>query len=194
MKITDSLLTIVWVSIPVRPKLPLRVRRLLQKVIILNATTFGLWPQSEGSRGRTLGFLQFDWWKSTTSWPSVIVWSVPKSRPLHARDWSPWLLHFKHSHWWKRRSRSKFASHYAWGTNGVCECQVGCKVYMGSYMSSNGSCFMVTWISFKNDLLDAGITQNRRPWHSERSPPLFYYVLSCVRTCMKRNPKKWHLV
>jgi hypothetical protein len=28
-------------------------------------------------------------------------------------------VHFKHSHWWKKRSWSKFASHYAWGTNGV---------------------------------------------------------------------------
>ena len=28
------------------------------------------------------------------------------------------------SHWWKRWTRSKFASsHYAWGTNGVCECK-----------------------------------------------------------------------
>ena len=40
---------------------------------------------------------------------------------------SPWPLHFKHSHWWKRRSRSKFASHYAWGTNGVCECKMDVK-------------------------------------------------------------------
>ena len=37
---------------------------------------------------------------------------------------SPWPLHFKHSHWWKRRSRSKFTSHYAWGTNRVCECKM----------------------------------------------------------------------
>ena len=37
---------------------------------------------------------------------------------------SPWPVHFQHSHWWKRRSRSKFASHYAWGTNGVCECKM----------------------------------------------------------------------
>ena len=51
---------------------------------------------------------------------------------------SPWILRatshtelrahnyytrFKHSHWWKMRSWSKFASHYAWGTNGVCECK-----------------------------------------------------------------------
>ena len=40
---------------------------------------------------------------------------------------SPWPLHFKHSHWWKGWSRSKFASHYAWGTNGVCECKIDVK-------------------------------------------------------------------
>ena len=32
-------------------------------------------------------------------------------------DREPWPLHFKHSCWWKTRSQSKFASHYAWGTN-----------------------------------------------------------------------------
>ena len=35
--------------------------------------------------------------------------------------------HFKHSHWWKRRSRSKFALDYAWETNGVCECKMDIK-------------------------------------------------------------------
>ena len=40
---------------------------------------------------------------------------------------SPWPLHFKHSHWWKRRSRSKSASHYAWRTNWVCECKMDVK-------------------------------------------------------------------
>jgi hypothetical protein len=35
-----------------------------------------------------------------------------------------WPIHFKHSCWWKRWSQSKFASHYAWGTNGVCECKM----------------------------------------------------------------------
>ena len=40
---------------------------------------------------------------------------------------SPWPLHFKHSRWWRTRSRSKFAaSHYAQGTNGayICECKM----------------------------------------------------------------------
>jgi hypothetical protein len=40
---------------------------------------------------------------------------------------SPWPLNFKHSHWWKWRSRSKFASHNSWGTNGVCECKMDVK-------------------------------------------------------------------
>jgi hypothetical protein len=34
--------------------------------------------------------------------------------------------------------------------------QDGCKVYM----ASNGSCFMVTWIIFRNHLLEVGLTQN----------------------------------
>jgi hypothetical protein len=54
------------------------------------------------------------------------VWSGPKGHVTHKTE-SPWPLHFKHSHWWKRRSRSKFTSHYAWGTNGVCECKMDVK-------------------------------------------------------------------
>jgi hypothetical protein len=38
--------------------------------------------------------------------------------------------------------------------------QDGCKVYMVSYMASVGACFMVTWIIFKNRLLEVGLTQN----------------------------------
>ena len=38
--------------------------------------------------------------------------------------------------------------------------QDGCKFYMDSYTTSNESCFMVTWTSFKNHLLEVGLTQN----------------------------------
>jgi hypothetical protein len=38
--------------------------------------------------------------------------------------------------------------------------QDGCKVYMDSYMASNGSCFMITWTILKNHLLEVGLTQN----------------------------------
>ena len=52
----------------------------------------------------------------------------------------------------------------------------GCKVYVASYMASNGSCFMITWISLKKYLLDLGLTpKTRRPWHYECSQPLIYY-------------------
>jgi hypothetical protein len=37
--------------------------------------------------------------------------------------------------------------------------QDGCTIYMDSYMASNGSCFMVTCIIFKNHLLRVGLTQ-----------------------------------
>jgi hypothetical protein len=39
--------------------------------------------------------------------------------------------------------------------------QDGSKVYMDSYMASNGICFMVAWIIFKNHLLQVGPTLNR---------------------------------
>ena len=61
----------------------------------------------------------------------------------------------------KRQSQSKFASHYAGGTDEVSECKMDVNVYMNSYMASNGSYVMVTWTSFKNHLLEAGVTQNR---------------------------------
>ena len=70
-------------------------------------------------------------------------------------------LHFKHSRWWKRWSRSKYTSHYARGTKRSMWMQDGFKVYMDSYMASNGSCSMVTWTIFKNHFLNVGLTPNQ---------------------------------
>ena len=52
--------------------------------------------------------------------------NVVKGHFTHETE-SPSPLHFKHSHWWKRRSSSKFVSHYAWGTNRVHECKMDVK-------------------------------------------------------------------
>ena len=84
----------------------------------------------------------------------------PKGHFAHETE-NMWPFHFKHSHWWKTQSRSKFASHYAWGTNGVSECKMYVKAYMYSHMASNGSCFTITWIIFKNHLLEVGLTKPR---------------------------------
>jgi hypothetical protein len=52
--------------------------------------------------------------------------------------------------------------------------------YMDSYMASNGSCFMVTWIIFKNYLLEVGLTQNHQETMALRmltSIDLFYSIM-----------------
>ena len=57
--------------------------------------------------------------------------------------------------------------------------QDGSKVYMDSYMASNGSCFMVTWIIFKNHLLEVGLAQNWKTmalWMLT-TVGLFYFIM-----------------
>jgi hypothetical protein len=62
---------------------------------------------------------------SNKSWESQQI-TKAKGHFTH-ESVSPWPLHSKHSHLWKRQSRSKFASHYAWGTDKVCECRMDLK-------------------------------------------------------------------
>ena len=52
---------------------------------------------------------------------------------------------------------------------------------MNSYMASNGSRFMITWIIFKKHLLKGKASHKiRRPRHSKFSQLLIYCILSCV--------------
>jgi hypothetical protein len=57
--------------------------------------------------------------------------------------------------------------------------QDGCKVYMDSYMALNGSCFMVTWIIFKNHHLEVGLTQNHETMalHTLITVGLFCFIM-----------------
>ena len=64
--------------------------------------------------------------------------------PLHNEIESPWPFHFKHSHWWERRSQSKFSSHYAWGTKGDSACN-----WMWSL---HGFLYGMKWIMFHDHL------------------------------------------
>jgi hypothetical protein len=54
-----------------------------------------------------------------------------------------------------------------------------CKVYMDSYMASNGSCFMLTWTIFKNNLLKVGLTQNQETiaLQTFTTVDLFYLIM-----------------
>ena len=46
-------------------------------------------------------------------------------------------------------------------------------------MASNGSCFMVTWIVFKNHLLEVDLTQNRETMtlRTLTTVDLFYFIM-----------------
>ena len=114
--------------------------------------------------------------------PTYDLWMIFNGPKAHFtnKTKSPWPLHYKHSHWWKRRSQSKFASHYTWGTNkAYVYIQDGCKVYMVSYMASNGSCSIVTWIIYDNPLLEVGPTQNRETMapRALTTIDLFYFIM-----------------
>jgi hypothetical protein len=58
--------------------------------------------------------------------------------------------------------------------------QDGCKVYLDSYMASNGSCFMVTWAVLKNHLLEVCVTQNRETMRIWKLTTIdLWYLIMC---------------
>ena len=54
-----------------------------------------------------------------------------------------------------------------------------CKVYMDSYMASNGLCFIITWISFLNHLLEVRLIQNWETMALQTftTVGLFYFIM-----------------
>jgi hypothetical protein len=83
----------------------------------------------------------------------------------------------------KRGSRSKFTLHTTLkGPTEYLNARRMVKVYMDSYMPSNGSCFMVTCMDYFSKPPLGGRANTKPPWHSEHSQLLIYSMLSCVRT------------
>jgi hypothetical protein len=126
-----------WVH-PMAKTLPSLVRNLWQN-IVMDAWNFG--------------------WK-VTSWVTKIA-----TLELYLQGMTNNIglrLHFKHSHWWKRRSRSKFASHYTWRTNGVCKCKMDVK---STWIPTWHEKIHVSWsleLFFQKPPL--GGTPNTKPW------------------------------
>ena len=52
---------------------------------------------------------------------------LPLLGPLHTQDWEPVTITLQALSLVEKAERSKFASHYAWGTNIVCECKMDVK-------------------------------------------------------------------
>ena len=86
-----------------------------------------------------------------------------------------------------KAGRSKFTSQLHLRDRRSVWMQDGCKVYMDSYMASNGSRFMVTWAIFKNRLLGVGLTQNQETMtlRTFTTVDLFY-----MKTRVHRNSLK----
>ena len=86
--------------------------------------------------------------------PSVI-------RPLHTQDWEPMTVTLQALSLVEKAELVQVRFTLRLRDQRSMWMQDGCKVYMDSYMASNGSCFMVIWAIFKNLLLQVGLTQNR---------------------------------
>ena len=105
----------------------------------------------------------------------------------------PWPLHFKHSHWWKKADLVQVRFTLRSRNQRSMWMQDGCKVYMDYYMASNGSCFMVIWIIFKNHLLEAGLTQNQEivALQTFTTVDLFYFIMGWGPAWMKFIEIAW---
>jgi hypothetical protein len=94
----------------------------------------------------------------------------------------------------EKAGQYKFASHYAWGTNGVSECKMNVK-----------STWIPTWHQMDHVPWSLGLfskttswrkTRHKtgRPRHPKTSQLLSYFILKHVRPCMNRNSLTQHLV
>ena len=94
-----------------------------------------------------------------------MLWCLPPSAcanlgPLHTRDWEPMTITLQALSLVDKAEPLQVRFTLCLRDQGSMWMQDGCKVYMDSYMASNGSCFTVTWIVFNNHLLDVGLTQH----------------------------------
>jgi hypothetical protein len=94
----------------------------------------------------------------------ILHWDLnvrESSGPLHTRDWEPVTIALQALSLVEKAEPVQVRVTLRLRDQWSMWMQVGCKVHMDSYMASNGLCFMVTWIIFKNHLLEVGITQNQ---------------------------------
>ena len=111
--------------------------------------------------------------------------------PLHTQDWEPVTITLRALSLVEKTEpvQVRFTLHLRdqWSM----WMQDGCKVYMDSCMTSNGSCFMVTWTIFKNHFLEVG--PNTKP--GDHGIPnthdnwfiVFYHVWGTVWIEIHRN-------
>ena len=90
-----------------------------------------------------------------------MIWGDSVREPLHTRDWQPVTISLQAPSLVETAESVQVCFRLRLRDQRSMWMQGGCRVYMDSYMASNGSCFMVTWTIFKNHLLEVGLTQNQ---------------------------------
>ena len=69
----------------------------------------------------------------------------------------------------------------------ISECKTDVKFTWISHMALNGSCFMVTWITFKNHLLDVSLTQNQETMALRTLTTVdLFYLIMCEDPCEEK--------
>ena len=132
-------------------------------------------------------------WKQQLGMKDVYIWmsregslwvSVTKDHFTHKRDWEPVTGTLQALSLVEKAEPVQVRFTLRLRDQRSMWMQDGCKVYMDSYMASNGSCFMVTWTIFKNHLLEVGLTQNRETMalQSLTTVDLFYFNNVCGPT------------
>jgi len=111
-----------------------------------------------------------------------------KARFTHETE-RMWPLYFEHSHWWKKAELVQVRFTLCSRDHRSMWMQDGCKVYMDSYMASNGSIFMITWIIFQNHPLRVGLTQNRETTALRKftTTDMLYYIICEEPICLETH-------
>jgi hypothetical protein len=99
--------------------------------------------------------------------------------PLHTRDWEPMTITLQAHSLVETAEPVKVQFTLRLRDQRSMWMQDECKVYIDSYMTSNGSHFMITWIVFKNHLSDVGLTQNHETMTLRMltTVDLFYFIV-----------------
>ena len=102
-----------------------------------------------------------------------------KLGPLHTRDWEPVTVTLEALSLGGKAGLVQVCFTLRLRDQRSMWMQDECKVYVDSYMASNGPCFMITWTIYKNRFLGVGLTQD---WETMAlrtftTIDLFYFIM-----------------
>jgi hypothetical protein len=104
---------------------------------------------------------------------------VMLSGPLHTQEWEPMTITLQALSLVEKVDpvQVRFTLHLR--DQQSMWTQDGCEVHMDSSIASSGSCFMVTWVIFKNHLLETCLAQNRKTMalRTLTTIDLFYFIM-----------------